>query len=166
MRPQRKKTPLRDLTTYGLSRAVRHPDCSYTADELIHATICADAGAPFTAPQLNRLVCDSVDFYCKQLRYRLFGYCLMPDHLHALLSPQNSGNPFALWLYKFKDYTGRMYGNGGGKPPLWQRSAHDHVCRDGETAENVIAYIVNNPVAAGLVERWPDWPWTKVLIEL
>ena len=49
---------------------------------------------------------------------------------------------------------------------MWQESGCDHVCRTEETAEKVLTYIVNNPVRAGLVERWEDWLWTRVFIKL
>jgi len=154
------------LTTHGRSRAVRLPECDYAGDEIIHVTVCARCGEPFRDHHLAQLVSESVEFYCPKLGYRLFGYCLMPDHLHALLSPDDSGRPLAKWLLAFKNYTGRMFANGGGTPPLWQRSAHDHVCRDDETPELVLAYIANNPVRAGLVDSWQDWPWTRVFVEL
>jgi len=30
----------------------------------------------------------------------------------------------------------------------------------------ILAYIVNNPVKAGLVDEWRDWPYTYVNPEL
>jgi REP element-mobilizing transposase RayT len=166
MQAPRKRINPQNLTTYGHSRAVRLPDCSYAGDEIIHVTICANRGKPFANWQLAELVSASVGFYCHKLKYRLFGYCLMPNHLHVLLSPASSGTPLGKWLLTFKNYTGRMFANAGGTPPLWQRSAYDHVCRNDETPERVLAYIVDNPVRAGLVQSWPNWPWTGVFIEI
>lgn len=166
MRPPRQHGNLHHLTTYGRSRAVRLPECDYAGDEIIHVTVCARCGEPFRDHRLAQLVCESVEFYCRKLNYRLFGYCLMPDHLHVLLSPAGSGTPLGKWLMVLKNYTGRMLGDGGGTPPLWQRSAYDHVCREGETTEGVLAYIVNNAVRRGYVDRWQEWPWTRVFIEM
>ena len=112
------------------------------------------------------MICENVDFYTRKMSYELYGYCLMPDHLHVLLSPRESGTPVSKWLNAFKSYTGHEYVKIGYSAPLWQRSAYDHVCRKAETAEAVLTYIVNNSVRAGLVERWMDWPWTKVLIDI
>jgi REP element-mobilizing transposase RayT len=163
--------PLQDerrqrFATWGRSRAVRHPDFDYASDAVIHLTLCATDGTPFTDPRVARLVCESVEFRCNKHGYRLLGYCLMPDHLHVLLSPADSGIGIGVWLQRFKSYTGHEYARLGGQPPLWQRSAFDHICRQEETAEKLLTYIVNNPVRAGLVERWQDWPWTKVFIEM
>ncbi len=166
MTPDRKQTPLRDLTTYGGSRAVRLDDCDYAADVDIHVTLCADCGRPFEHAGNAQLVCENVEYYCTKLRYRLYGYCLMPDHLHVLLSPADSRVPVSRWLREFKSFTTNRYMKTAGRAVLWQRSAHDHICRKAETAETVLRYIVENPVRAGLVARWQDWLWTKVLIEL
>ena len=152
--------------TWGTSRAVRLPEFDYHCDATIHLTLCAAGGRPFQCPDLARLVCESVEFRCRKFEYRLFGYCLMPDHLHGLLSPGTSGIPIERWLQRFKSFTGHEYVRRGGVAPLWQRSAYDHVCRREETAESVLAYIVEKPVRAGLVERWQDWSWTKVFIEV
>ena len=159
------RIPLRHLTTYGRSRAVRLADYDYAGDADIHLTICAEDKTQPTEPAIARIICESVEFCSKKLRYRLYGYTLMPDHLHVLCSPADSKVPLQNWLRDFKSFTTSQHMKRCGTA-LWQRSANDHICRTAETAEVVLAYIVNNPVRAGLVERWRDWPWTKVFIEM
>ena len=60
MTSDRKKTPLRDLTTYGDGRAVRLDDCNYSADVDIHVTLCVDCGRPFEGADIARMVCEWV----------------------------------------------------------------------------------------------------------
>lgn len=43
---------------------------------------------------------------------------------------------------------------------FWQREYYDHYSRDGREMERIIAYVLNNPVKAGLVDAWEKWPWT------
>jgi REP element-mobilizing transposase RayT len=152
------------LTTYGRSRAVRLADCDYVGDIDVHVTICADHGEPSRVEEVARMVCENVELYCRKLAYRLYGFTLMPDHLHVLLNPAVSKSPLSRWLDLFKSFTTHEYMKMGYRGPLWQASAHDHVCRRGETAEKVVAYIAKNPVRAGLAERWQDWPWTRAFI--
>jgi len=166
MRSDHNRIPLRDLRTYSASRAVRHQDCDYSGNIDVHLTVCARRTDAFTAVETARLVCENVEFYCSNLGFRLYGYCLMPDHLHVLLSPAESRISVGTWLRQFKSFTTRQHQLRTGNAELWQRSAHDHVCRTEETAEHVLTYIVNNPVRAGLVQRWQDWPWTKVFVDL
>jgi putative transposase len=166
MQSDRRKTPLRDLRTYSASRAPRLDECDYTADIDVHLTICADRGRPFDDPRVAAMVCEAVEYYATKLGHRLYGYCLMPDHLHVLLSPGSSGVSVLEWSRQFKSLTTSKYRKQTTTPVLWQRSAFDHVCRKAETAEAVLGYIIENPCRAGLAERWQDWPWTKVFIAL
>ncbi|MFQ5806835.1 MAG: transposase [Phycisphaerae bacterium] len=166
MSPRRRDISVRELRTCGESRAVRLPEFDYAGDAKIHITICAARGAPFRDTRVAQMICTSVEKSCELRGYRLFGYCLMPEHLHVLLSPVGSGVPLGDWLQSFKGYTTSQYMRWGARPPLWQRSGHDHVCRVDETAEKVLTYIVNNPVRTELVQCWRDWRWTRAFIEI
>ncbi|MBI5865463.1 MAG: transposase [Planctomycetes bacterium] len=160
------KIPLRELRTYSGSRAVRLPGFDYSSEIDVHVTIRAEQPNITERAAFASELCASIETTSRLLAYRLYGFCLMPDHLHALLSPAASGQPLQRWLQKFKSYTGHRWVAFGGVSPLWQRSANDHVCRSEESAEAVLAYIVNNPVRAELARNWEDWPWTKVFIKI
>jgi putative transposase len=41
----------------------------------------------------------------------------------------------------------------------WQRDFFDHRLRSDESFDEKAAYILNNPVLAGLVARFEDWPY-------
>lgn len=163
---QEKRRKVERLQTYGRSRAVRWDRYNYQDPAVIHLTICANQGEPFNDQRLAQVVCDSVEKACELLRYQLFGFCLMPDHLHVVLSPADSGTALSRWLNSFKSFTTNQYHRICGLPMPWQPSANDHVCRDGETAETVMRYVANNPVRRGLVEDWRDWPWTRVFVDI
>jgi hypothetical protein len=45
---------------------------------------------------------------------------------------------------------------------FWQHESYDRSIRDQEEWERVIAYVLNNPVKAGLVTDWQDWPFTYI----
>ncbi len=166
MRCDGRKIPPHDLRTYRASHAIRLADCDYAGNIDIHVTLCARGGTPFHDDLLAAMICENVECYCRRLDYKLCGYCLMPDHLHVLLSPAGSRIALAQWLDRFKSFTTHMFMEMGRRPPLWQRSAYDRVCRNEEAAETVLAYIVENPVRKELVERWQDWPWTKTWVEV
>ena len=48
----------------------------------------------------------------------------------------------------------------GRTSPFWQHEGYDHVIRDTDELERTIWYVINNPVAAELVQSWKEWPWT------
>lgn len=45
---------------------------------------------------------------------------------------------------------------------FWQRDNYNHYVRNGTELNNIINYIVQNPVKAGLVENWQDFPFVYV----
>ena len=157
----RDSAPSHQHKTYGSSRAVRLPNLDYADNLDIHMVVCARSEKPFGNDALASEVCKSIEVTSAKLRYRLYGYCLMPDHLHVLLSPSNSRRPLRDWLQTFKSYTAHWAKKNLGMSGLWQRSCHDHVCRTGETAEEVLNYILNNPLRAGLADRAQAGPWSR-----
>ena len=159
-------TPESRFRTWGRSRAVRCDAYDYRSAAVVHVVICAAPSASLTADRLPALIAEAIEFRCTKHNYRLFGYCIMPDHVHVLFSPADSSAGVETWLQRFKSYTAHEFVRRGGSPPLWQRSAYDHVCSDGETAETILAYIANNPVRKGLVDRWQVWPWTRTFIQI
>ena len=47
---------------------------------------------------------------------------------------------------------------------LWQRSFHDHILRRNENIVSALWYLFNNPVRAGLVSEWTEYPWSGSLV--
>jgi len=118
-----------------------------------------DPARPFTScPSLAEQAVESLAFYRRQRKRPLFAYCLMPDHLHLLVTPEGGANLSAV-LGQYESFVTRSAWGYGIVGTLWHRSFYDHILRKQEAAAEVVAYILNNPVRAGLVERWEDWPW-------
>jgi len=46
------------------------------------------------------------------------------------------------------------------KGTIWQSESYDRLIRDDKEMYFTIGYIVNNPVAAGLVRASEEWPHT------
>ena len=44
---------------------------------------------------------------------------------------------------------------------FWQHESYDHWSRDLRQSEKIIAYIEENPVSAGLVQRAEDYRWSS-----
>ena len=85
----------------------------------------------------------------------LYAYCLMPDHLHLLMSPK-TGNLCDL-IGRWKSYTANLLRKAGLNSKLWQRGFYDHALRKEEDIKVTSDYIVNNPVRAGIATRWRDY---------
>ena len=66
-------------------------------------------------------------------------------------------------MKRAKQYSGYYYSQRY-RARLWQRYVYEHVVRDDETVDDVVRYIVENPVRAGLVERVADYRFVGSLV--
>ena len=95
-----------------------------------------------------------------QHAFELDAYCVMPDHVHALVAGDSgAGSSLGRFVHRFKQTLGYEYKMATGRA-LWQRSFFDHVLRTDEPAEPHADYILLNPVRAGLVESAEMWPYS------
>jgi REP element-mobilizing transposase RayT len=115
---------------------------------------------PFIAVQVK----NSLHFLENQ-KYHLDSYTIMPNHAHVVLKPlpKNDQKFFGLSeimhsLKRFTAHEANKILNRDG--PFWQSESYDHVVRDEAEWRRIIRYVVYNPVKAGLVKNWQDWPWT------
>jgi putative transposase len=92
--------------------------------------------------------------------YELGAFVVMSNHVHVLLLPRIA--PSRLFQ-SLKGFTAReanrMLGRTG--EPFWQAESYDHWVRDEKEYWRITAYIENNPVKAGLVERAEDYLWSS-----
>jgi putative transposase len=92
--------------------------------------------------------------------YKLRAYVVMANHVHFLITPNV---PVKQILQKIKGYTAyeanKLMARTG--KPFWQGESFDHWSRDYDEFMRIVAYIENNPVKAGLVERPEDWKYSS-----
>ncbi len=88
----------------------------------------------------------------------LIAYSIMPNHVHFVGSLKGERSLSQI-MHSLKGFTAREANRLLGKTgiPFWQPESYDRVIRKGRLASSVI-YTLNNPVKAGLVERWDQWP--------
>ena len=88
----------------------------------------------------------------------LYAYCLMPDHLHLLISPKD-GNLIDL-IRRWKSYVASILNQLDFNGACWQRSFYDHALRNDEDIEAAAKYIVQNPVRKKIAEKWREYPFS------
>ena len=106
--------------------------------------------------------------------YHLHTCCLMSNHAHLLIDQQDIPDPpprkdgkhytaLSSAMRQLKSKSGyacaQLLGTYGA---FWQHESYDHVVRNEKEFERILAYIVNNPVKAGLIVEWQRWPYTYV----
>ena len=75
------------------------------------------------------------------IRYTLSGYVVAPNHVHVVVAPM-PGYALSAILRNWKSFSAmkinRILGVRG---PFWQKESYDHIVRDVEDLERILAYI-------------------------
>ena len=157
-----KINPHKQHKTWGRGRSNRLPNYDYSKDRPIHVTICTNNKENVFDSEINaKIVIDELLRAAKDVRFRMLCYCLMPDHLHVIVSPGESSLTVSKFLNIFKGRTTAVFRQKKDLKKIWQRSAFDHVIRTEEDLRAVIEYIMNNPVRKGIVEKIDDYPYSE-----
>lgn len=129
------------------------------------AALAAGTGSDYLRnPAVAHLVADSIHNFDNQ-RYRLICYCIMPNHIHFLLRPMPKAEmdyySLAQINHSLKGYTAvkanKLLDRSG---KFWQHESFDHFARNEAESQRIVSYILNNPVKAGLVKEWREWPFS------
>jgi REP element-mobilizing transposase RayT len=117
-------------------------------------------------PSVARMIKASIHHFDGS-RYVSHALCIMPNHVHWLLTPLQNGppsrvdSPLSSIMHSMKSYTSheankilKRKGN------FWSREYYDHLIRSSEQFGRLLVYVLENPVKAGLCKRWHEWPWT------
>jgi len=105
---------------------------------------------------------ETLEKYKKQTEVKIYGWCLMGNHIHLLLGEGNEdisvtmkriGVSYA-WYYNWKYNTVGHLFQDRFKSEIVERDAY---------LMTVIRYIHQNPVKAGLVKKLADWKWSSCI---
>ena len=95
----------------------------------------------------------------------LYAICVMSNHVHVIVGNSNPQQPIPIGqlMQRTKSYTSsvanKLLGRTG--KPFWNEKYYDVTIRKGRFMR-AMRYVLNNPVKAGLVLFWSDWPHTYV----
>lgn len=93
-------------------------------------------------------------------RYRVIAWCIMPNHVHAVIEVRQT--PLAELLHSWKSYTSKAANKVLGRAGhFWQDEYFDRYIRDEAHLRKAIRYTENNPVKAGLTREPAAWPWSS-----
>lgn len=90
-----------------------------------------------------------------------WAYCLMPNHVHFILTPSDETGLARAVGEAHRRYTGFVGARGRWTGHLFQ-GRFGSVAMDEDHLMAAFRYVALNPVKAGLVKRAADWPWSSV----
>ena len=102
---------------------------------------------------------------CGRTHIEIWGYCLMPNHVHVIAVPQDADGLSRAFRYVHRHYTGYVNARQRWTGHLWQ-GRFSSVAMDEPHFVTALRYVSLNPVRARLVERAEDWRWSSVRAHL
>jgi REP element-mobilizing transposase RayT len=110
-------------------------------------------------PEIASMLMEALEFRMTHRQWAIPAYVIMPTHLHLFVGRPdgriiNEVSLFKRWTSRkageMIDLSGRSF---------WHSECFDHWSRSAEAEEKYIRYIQQNPVKAGLVRNYLDWPY-------
>lgn len=111
-------------------------------------------------PEIRDIVGSSLRKMDELKKIRLLAYSIMPNHVHAVFEHLEADRPLYRLLQDHKSETARLANKAlGSTGRFWAKESYDRVIRDGKQG-HAIEYTLFNPVSAGFVKDWREWPGT------
>ena len=86
-------------------------------------------------------------------------YVLMPDHMHLFVALDPEAK-LTMWMKSLKNSLSKTLRSLNIPAPHWQKGFFDHVLRSSDSYDQKWEYVRDNPVRAGLVKTWEEWPFS------
>ncbi|WP_240625858.1 transposase [Spirosoma pollinicola] len=121
----------------------------------------------FRLDAVAQIVADALHFFDEK-KYDLIAFTIMSNHVHVVfgLNPVPETRPSITLdkvMHSLKSYTAtkcnELLDRSGS---FWEHESYDRLVRDRNELHRIVQYTLQNPVKAGLCERWQDWKWTYI----
>ena len=132
-------------------------------DRIFFVTSITNQRIPiFRRETTARLLIATLVHYREQQKYLLHEFVIMPDHIHALLTPAEEISLERAMQFIKGGFSFRMNERGS----IWQPSFTNHRIRDWEDYARHRDYIWMNPVRARLAGQPEEYPYSSAAGEL
>jgi putative transposase len=99
--------------------------------------------------------------YKKELKFKLYHFCLMPNHIHMIIEPTVDGSLPKIMMRLTLSYSSYFNKKYKGVGHVWQGRYKSSLIDKEDYFIWCGLYVEMNPVRAGLVARPEDWRWSS-----
>ena len=139
------------------SKQLRKGRASVENQHYLLTTAVLERKPVFNNFEAARIVLNSLHWLEKKDKIILDAAIVMPDHVHFVAGL--GGSSLAKLMQSFKGYTAYKINELlKQKGSFWQSQYHDHAIRQDKDLIEVVLYTLNNPVRAGLVNDFHNYP--------
>jgi putative transposase len=112
----------------------------------------------FSNERWAKLLVDTLCHY-RGTAYLLYEFVIMPNHFHALITPQTSLEKAVQFIKGGFSYRAKK--ELGSNLEVWQKGFQDHRIRDAGDYAQHVRYIHQNPVGRHLCDTAGDYPYSS-----
>jgi putative transposase len=123
-------------------------------------TVTANRQPIFRRDPVARLLIEILAHYRDERKFLLHEFVIMPDHVHALLTPAPEISLERALQFIKGGFSFRLKS----RLPVWQASFMNHRLRDSEDCERHREYIWMNPVRTSWAERPEAYPYSSAFL--
>jgi putative transposase len=113
----------------------------------------------------QQLYCDMLAEQADQARVEVWAYCLMPNHVHLILTPRTEDGLGRMLGAAHRRWAGFVNARGRWRGHLFDGRFASSVM-DEDHLIAAVRYVALNPVRARLAKRAEDWPWSSTRAHL
>jgi putative transposase len=141
-------------------KKIRLPAENYVGRRRYFITLCCDRRRKYLAQSsIAASIVEILRATALQHKMAVYTYCLMPDHLHALVIGLDPSSNLQIFVMDFKRRATAEF-QSSNSSPLWQKKSYDYILRSNDSNDRVAAYIWMNPVRKGLCAKPQDYPFS------
>ncbi len=109
---------------------------------------------------------NTIERYKKKFKFKLYAFCLMPNHIHLLMRISESGSISKIMQSITVAHTRRFNDKYQRCGHVWQGRFLSPIVSDDEYFLNAMRYIEQNPVRAEMVKVIEDYRWSSHLLNI
>jgi len=117
---------------------------------------CFHRRSSFNSPELCDLFLEVLESARRRFALRVYGFVVMPEHVHLLLSEPEQGT-----LADAIHYLKLCFSKRRGAGAFWQKRYYDRNVRNEQEFHEKLRYLHRNPVKRGLVPAAEGWKWSS-----
>jgi len=115
----------------------------------------------FLDPLYCKILLVTIEYYKLILDYKLYGFCIMPDHLHIIIHPEGKYT-FSYIMRMIKGTFSRKLNKINNREGnIWQKGFYDECICDTIELIKKLEYMHNNPVKANYVTSAEEYLYSS-----
>lgn len=165
-RPNNERSPSNHTAPDFQRKNIRLSSENYRGRRTYFLTLCFKDRAHFgKTPRIASWLIQRLKVQAADFGFFVHAFCVMPDHLHALVCAASDAADLTMFVERYKQETGVAFSRRT-RRELWQFKYYDRILRNSDSPESVAWYIWLNPVRQGLCSRPSEYPFLGSFTEI